>query len=171
MYLDDGKLCGEFWIVGDEAYKCSESLITPVLRSEADEDENAFNFFLSQLRIHIEQVFGKMVAKWSIFESLLGYSIAKCSKIITAAMCLHNWCIDHREPFKRGLDPDMWPDVYKDTIRWHREVRKEIVSEALNGNLRSERAITNHSRKLSKKRNMLIDVVRGKGLRRPFSRE
>jgi len=55
------------FVISDNAFVCSENLLTPF--SGLDEDEpakDAFNFYLSQLRICIEQTFGMMTTKWRI---------------------------------------------------------------------------------------------------------
>jgi len=47
------------FVIGDIAYVCSETLLTPFSGLEKDEPaKDAFNFYLSQLRIRIEQTFG-----------------------------------------------------------------------------------------------------------------
>ena len=52
------------YIVADSAYVCTEHVLTPFpgeQRMEARKD--AYNFYLSQLRIQIEMTFGRLVAK------------------------------------------------------------------------------------------------------------
>jgi len=54
-------------VVGDNAYICSETLLTPFSGVEKEDPaKDAFNFYLSQLRIRIEQTFGLMTSKWRI---------------------------------------------------------------------------------------------------------
>lgn len=109
-------------------YICTEYLITPFLASKASEDKDAFNFFLSQMRLYIEQVFGMMVTKSYILESPLPCSIQRSTRTIGAVMRLHNWCIDGKESFKNGLEDCEWKSVYRDTVKWHRAIRAEIVN-------------------------------------------
>jgi len=46
------------FVVGDNAYVCSETLLTPFSGVEKEDPEkDAFNFYLSQLRICIAQTF------------------------------------------------------------------------------------------------------------------
>ena len=66
-YLESDELSSEFWIAGDEAYVCTESLITPVPSSQAGVYEDAFNFYHSSYRIHVEQAFGMLVNKHKLF--------------------------------------------------------------------------------------------------------
>ena len=49
------------FVIGENAYVCSETLLTPFSgREKNDPEKDAFNFYLSQLQIHIEQTFGLM---------------------------------------------------------------------------------------------------------------
>ncbi|CDF34036.1 unnamed protein product [Chondrus crispus] len=92
-YLQNKNLDGEFWIAGDEAYMCTEDLITPVPRCHASSEEDAFNFFHSSLRMHMEQAFGMLTAKWGIFQKPLGFPVRKSSRIVAVAMKLHSFCL------------------------------------------------------------------------------
>jgi len=54
---------GKF-VIGENAYVCSETLLTPFSGVDKDEPiKDEFNFHLSPLRIHIEQTFGMMTTK------------------------------------------------------------------------------------------------------------
>ena len=49
------------FVVGENAYICSETLLTPSSGVENDDpSKDAFKFYLSQMRICIEQSFGIM---------------------------------------------------------------------------------------------------------------
>ena len=61
---------------------------------------DAFNFFLSQLRIKIEQAFGMLVEKWRILKSPLTRNIRAAANIIMACARLHNFCINERLLFE-----------------------------------------------------------------------
>ena len=58
--LQRGDLPSGYWYAGDEAYICDKNFLTPFPASKWDpgSPEEAFNFFLSSLRMHIEQSFG-----------------------------------------------------------------------------------------------------------------
>jgi len=52
------------FVVGDNAFVCYETLLTPFFGVEKDDpSKDAFNFYLSQLRIRIEQTFGLITGK------------------------------------------------------------------------------------------------------------
>lgn len=52
-YLREGRLPHPFYIVGDEAYICTNSLIVPYPVSVSGPLEKCFNFFLSSYRVHV----------------------------------------------------------------------------------------------------------------------
>ena len=91
--VEEGLLGVLFWAAGDEAYRTSEWIITPFTGSTLTQDEDNFNFFLSSLRIHIEQAFGMLVARWRIIRDGLNFSVKRCSRIISTVMKLHNFCV------------------------------------------------------------------------------
>jgi DDE superfamily endonuclease len=76
--------------------------------------QDSFNYFLSSLRIMVEQTFGVLVARWGILWSPLLYYLAKVSKIVAACYTLRNEIIDQRDkagitagvPSVLAVDPD-----------------------------------------------------------------
>ena len=96
-----GHIPFEFWIVGDEAYICMEQLITPYPGTVATpgSDESTFNYFLSSLRVHVEQAFGILVARWAILQTTLSYSIEVSMSVIRAAILLHNFCVEQSDSY------------------------------------------------------------------------
>ena len=53
------KLAPGRFLVGDAAYELTEHLLTPFTGSQRlDQGKDAFNFYLSQVRIRIEMAFG-----------------------------------------------------------------------------------------------------------------
>jgi len=62
---------------------------------ERDEPtRDAFNFYLSQLRIHIEQTFGIMTTKWRILCQPLQVHLKNVGKIYMCITWLNNFCIN-----------------------------------------------------------------------------
>jgi DDE superfamily endonuclease len=93
-----GDLEEGFWIAADEAYTCSESILTPWPGTElGDEAKSAFNFFQSSFRMHAEQVFGQINSRFGILWRPLNFGLAKVPKIVQATFLLHNFCIDERD--------------------------------------------------------------------------
>jgi hypothetical protein len=85
---------GKF-IIGDNAYVCSEHLLTPFSGDEKkDPRKDAYNFYLSQLRIRIEQAFGLMTTKWRILRKPLLVKLENAGKVFMCISRLHNFCIN-----------------------------------------------------------------------------
>jgi DDE superfamily endonuclease len=60
-----------YWVAGDAAYACSESLLVPfsAMQLQGNIDGiwgDAFNFYQSGLRFHVKQTFGKFVNRFGI---------------------------------------------------------------------------------------------------------
>ena len=98
--VKNGLLGDIFWVAGDEAYQVSEWIIVPYPASTLTDDEENFNFYISSLRIHIEQAFGMLTARWRLFQDRLNFSLRHCANIMSVCMKLHNYCI--QQDGKRG---------------------------------------------------------------------
>lgn len=58
-----------YWLAADSAYRCSEHLITPFKPSQdGNKGQEHFNYFLDELRSHIELAFGILMARFPILE-------------------------------------------------------------------------------------------------------
>jgi hypothetical protein len=89
--------CG-FYLVGDSAYTLSSSLLVPYTGSDKNRKENdVFNFYLSQLRIKIEQAFGLLVNKCRIFKKPIELNLRRIPFLVECCFQLHNFCINERE--------------------------------------------------------------------------
>ena len=87
-----------YFAVGDNAYTLSSTLLIPYSgKDKQNASKDAFNFFLSQLRIRIEQAFGLLVSKWRIFKKPLEVQFWRTTLIIEATFRLHNFCINMGE--------------------------------------------------------------------------
>ena len=151
-----------FWyIVADAAYFLSNKVLTPFTGSQRDIPENdAFNFYLSQLRIHIEMAFGRLVGKWRVLrQPLQQNSLINNIKVIMACVRLHNFVIN--EDMDLTIDPASLSNDYHD------------IEPLQFGN------INNHLGYLpvvepfadvggtSEVRNVILDYIRDKRLQRP----
>jgi hypothetical protein len=84
--------------IGDNAYICTEHLLTPFPGEQKNESSNdAYNFYWIQLRIRIEmRTFGRsFVHKWRIFRRPLQVSLKNVQKVFMCATTCrpHNFCI------------------------------------------------------------------------------
>lgn len=159
-YLESGRFACQFWIAGDEAYVCTECLITPIPASQASDVEDAFNFYHSSLRMHVEQSFGMMVRKWRLLKRL-EYSVDKSARFVGLAMKLHNFCLDHgdkahlpqrRTVRERRLKRQM---IYKSS-EWYEDAKHYHFEQM------GRRGYTS-----STKRGMLVEIIRAGQYRRP----
>ena len=97
---------GKF-VAGDNAYVCSEHLLTPFSGAEKiDARKDAYNFYLSQLRIRIEQTFGFMTTKWRILRKPLQVRLKNVGKVFMCITRLHNFCINERCDFTNADEAD-----------------------------------------------------------------
>ena len=89
-HLPDG-----YYMIGDAAYSVGEKMLTPFTGGHrSDPAKDAYNFFLSQLRIRIEMSFGLLTNKWRILQAPLQTSLKLSSEILMSCGRLHNFCIN-----------------------------------------------------------------------------
>ena len=85
------------YIVGDAAYTLTDKCLTPFTGSQrSDPTKDAYNFFLSQVKIRIEMAFGLLTTKWQLLKQLLGVSLSTAADVLEFISCLHNFCINMR---------------------------------------------------------------------------
>lgn len=82
-------------IVGDNAFIETDYMAIPFPGNRIEEDEDAYNFYLSQLRITIERAFGILIHRWGILRRPLGCHVQSVPALIQCLCLLHNFCIDH----------------------------------------------------------------------------
>ena len=85
------------WIAADEAYAASSSVLTPWPGKKQTAAKDSFNFWLSSSRIHVEQAFGILVARWGVLWRPLQIDYRKAAGLIMALLKLHNYCLDHND--------------------------------------------------------------------------
>lgn len=172
--IDKGILGTCYYIVGDEAYSCTEHIITPFSKSGADTDQDNFNFFLSSLRMHVEQAFGMLVARWRILRGGLEFSVNKSTNLICLLMKLHNFVLENDR--ERSVLTHQLTDYEKQVLeadinQWCQESRQ--LAREFQG--RYERDCCSHDGTLlpvrngsnSRKRDRLVQIVKEKGRERP----
>ena len=87
-----------FFILADAAYTCNRKVLTPFKGSmRLSPSNDAYNFYLSQIRIRIEQSFGLLSNKWRILRMPLGSDIGRAVRILNGCARLHNFIIERRE--------------------------------------------------------------------------
>jgi DDE superfamily endonuclease len=82
-----------YWIAADDVYVCSDRVITPWPGRRLSVTQDAFNYWLSSTRIHIEQAFGMLVGRWGIFWRPLRLTVDKAGQVVLLCIKLHNYII------------------------------------------------------------------------------
>ena len=105
------------YIIADNAYICTEHVLTPFSGPEKYEiPKDAYNFFISQARIRVEMTFGRFTNKWRFFGRPVQCRLHNVGRLFMCATQLHNFCIDERLlelgiNDRRGCPPTMIPDA------------------------------------------------------------
>ena len=94
-----GLLPEEYYMIGDEAFVCSDQLLTPWSGHGLDLWRDSFNFHLSSMRQCIERAFAHLTQKWGIFWRPLRCSFKRWSLVCTVCAKLHNYCIDMKNEY------------------------------------------------------------------------
>ncbi|MGH7974145.1 MAG: transposase family protein [bacterium] len=90
--LDNVGLPAGFWIAGDEAFVCSEYMLTPFSGRRLGRKKDTFNYYHSNCRIHVEQAFGILVRRWGVFWRRMEVHMKYWPLIIMCCIKLHNVC-------------------------------------------------------------------------------
>jgi hypothetical protein len=93
--------------VADAAYTLSEKLLIPFTgANRLDSARDAYNYYLSQLRIRVEMAFGRLVNKFRILSGKIVGSMDRASAILIACARLHNFIIQEDNPFQQCKTAD-----------------------------------------------------------------
>jgi hypothetical protein len=85
------------YVVADNAYICTEHLLTPYSGSNTSyRNFDTFNFYLSQLRTTVERSIGILVQRWQIFKAPMNANLPTVSKAVICATRLHNFIIKNQ---------------------------------------------------------------------------
>ncbi len=97
------------FILSDAAYTLSETMLIPFTGVDwLDPAHDAFNYYLSQLRIGVEMAFGWLVNKFRILSGTISGPLDRASAILIACARLHNYIIREDKPC--GCQLDMFPN-------------------------------------------------------------
>lgn len=80
-----------FYVVGDETFQMSTNVMRSYPGRNLNEEKKIFNYRLLRARRTIENTFGILVSRWRIFRKSICASPDVAEKLVTAAMCLHNY--------------------------------------------------------------------------------
>ena len=82
------------YFVGDAAYTLTEKMLIPFTGTgRLEPNQDAFNYYLSQVRIRVEMAFGRLVNKFRILNGKVEGPLSRVADILTACARLHNFII------------------------------------------------------------------------------
>ena len=103
IHMEKEPICKGFWIAADSAYQYRGGIVTPwsaaaLSVSSESIPRDAFNFFHSSIRLHVEQAFGILVSRWGVLWTTIRFALRSASKLLSCCMPLHNYCIENNGP-------------------------------------------------------------------------
>ena len=125
-------------IAADEAYGDSELLATPWPGGgRGDEWRDAYNFYQSSARMHIEQAFGQLVWRWGIPWRPLRMPFAKRPLVVNVAFLFHNFCRSNDSQPEAGGQEPYWASDAVGNVDHNRKSGPETLRRR-SGSARSE---------------------------------
>lgn len=79
---------------------CLSSILTPWPGNSLNVEKDCFNYRLSSAHVYIEQSFGVIVGRWSVFWRPVKCIVEKNAIFFAVCCKLHNFIIDDEHAFK-----------------------------------------------------------------------
>jgi hypothetical protein len=100
-------------LFGDNAYGNSHYMVTPFKGAKVGEVQDDFNFYQSQVRIHVECAFGRYVHRWGILRRPLpsSFGLARTTALVMCLCRLHNFCTDSSGANLTPAEPPLLSDM------------------------------------------------------------
>ena len=89
------------FIVADQAFPLSKSIMRPYPGRELNINKKVFNYRLSRARRTIENAFGILVQRWRVLRKPIVANISTCEAIAKATVVLHNYVMKDEQA--RGM--------------------------------------------------------------------
>ena len=99
---NENRLPQQFFIIGDEAFNCTNQLLVPYSGRSLGIWRDSFNFHLSVMRQCIERAFAILVQRWGILWRDIRCSFDRWTLLLTVLAKLHNFCLDKNIPLNRN---------------------------------------------------------------------
>ena len=115
-----------YWCGGDNAYCNTEHLLVPFPGQNLSQRKDSFNYFLSQLRIRIENAFALLVRCWGILWRPLSVQLKNQPNLIMCLCKLHNYCIDEKEILPSVFGPAGIP-LSMGAVHTEEEFNSEVI--------------------------------------------
>ena len=94
----EGRLPAVFFVIGDEAFNCTEKFLVPYSGRGLEVWKDSFNFHLSVMRQCIERAFAILTQRWGVLWREIKCSYYKWPLLLTVLAKLHNYCVDKSIP-------------------------------------------------------------------------
>ena len=165
-----------YFIVGDSPYPLMGHLLVPYSDAKSLSAEDAFNFWLSNSRIHIECAFGELVMRWGILWRKLLFDIKEVGNVVRTAMLLHNFLVDERES-RSGInieDAEYFSSFSLRDLDARSSLSNEAPSAVATDNNephpggRPNGSMASHQERGKRKREDITDELYGSGQGRPM---
>ena len=170
QFLRAGKLPIEVFGVADEAFINTEYLLVPIPVNTINYSvfDDAYNFFISSFRIHVEQAFGMLVVRWNVLRAGLRYSLANTFNTVHAMLLLHNFCVESSDYFGHPLSSD--PGDSEREERWKEwvDLSTAVFDEISARNTLSSETTTAIGSTV--RRTYMVSELRRRGITRPSIR-
>ena len=166
-YIRNGVSPLGFWIGGDDAYKPFGRLLKPICRLVVNAVQDAFNYFQSSHRVHVEQAFGFLKNKWGILWPLK-FNLARANLTIEVAMKLQNYRINNDSSIPRAKKPqESVAQAREELDQWLLWYAEDIDKRAwVEFSVPGEEGEPGYPERI-KSRRLLVELIKRKGVRRP----
>ena len=149
--LENGQLHPRYFIGGDEAFVCTDYLLSPWHGRGIGQWRDSFNYWLSHSRQCIERAFGMLVARWGIYWRRFRFSYDRWSLVIILTAKLHNICVDRRQEVP--------------TRRYHEDIPEEGCLEILDNTREDD--INLYRKRSCSRRQQITSQLEATGSSRP----
>jgi hypothetical protein len=114
--IEAGRLPPWCYLIGDEAFTCSNQLLVPWPGRGLGPWKDSFNYHLSAMRQCIERAFALLVQRWGILWRPLRSNFNRWTLVLTVCAKLHNFCLDRNIPlsynrFREDVEDEDEPEV------------------------------------------------------------
>jgi hypothetical protein len=141
-----GELPEGLFLIGDEAFSCTNQLQSPWSGRGLGRFKDSYNFYLSSSRQCVERAFGMLVKRWGVLQRKIQCDFERWSLVALVCAKLHNVCCDSNiPPPARWIDdvlPNDLPMVYLNDANTDIDREEVVRTRAPNGLINRREAIT-----------------------------
>lgn len=116
--------CMPYVFIGDEAFPLMKNLMKPYAQRNINIEQKIFNYRLCRARRVVENAFGIMATRFSLFLRSIAIDIDKIDTVVLACCALHNFLrkmskknnvtesyVDHEDTHGGTVVPGMWRQI------------------------------------------------------------